>query len=646
MLVPYFTKAGDREDAMKGIIDPFRRRWPLEVMLREALQNSVGAKATKFEIRVGMTGKPGSELFGCGTGEVESGIIDAIFTRLSAARPLAYIDMRDNGTGLPDISAEMDKNPWFIFTQTIGINYHMQGELAGGSKGKGRFSFALASEPRTFIVYTRFYDDEGKARFNLQGFSVAEINHKGFGGELFWGTGSPSSKRASLPYDSPEVETMLSYLESFGIERQALEGWKGTGVIVIEPWFSDEERKHWAPLAKCGEVIQEMGEGECCAPEAIRGEFKDRAVRLLSAVCEWNFWNRLVDPDSIDISIICDTKRIGREDLLNHAKAIPVLGDYCSMWKNLLEGAPNVRQMRKVGKLVASIVPLNAEERHDIKAMNIYPTFLEEWIGEADGGANPLEGHAVVARFREIGNLVDYFLMDRVTAAGALGDAGPGVVLAIALVDNREDGLQEKLRDCENATHSEWDEDVFKAKGNPVKKVMRAIRGAIKEAREETIPPIITGVETRISPVISELANLMRLKRVGKSRKKDGGDGGEGGTEGSGARIEINNLHIDRDARKMFFTLGDSRSLAGCPLDFCIKIASITKDEVAAEFRKGEFQEKQFDIANGAFALVHPGTSSTVAVDLPEKYLEYALTLEAKPRRQDSGNAYEGEGQI
>jgi hypothetical protein len=628
MLIPYFTKTGDREDAMRHIIDPFKRRWPIEVMLREAVQNSVGAEATEFQINVGLSTRCGSELFGRSVEAPDSECAEAILRRLTSAKALAYIEMRDNGTGLPDTRVDLDKNPWFIFTQTVGINYHAQGELAGGSKGKGRFSFALASEPRTFLIFTRFLDDDGHYRFNFQGFSVAEINHKGFGGEIFWGVSDSEKKKESKLYDSPEAGAMLASLEAFGITKGSLDNWHGTGIIIVDPWLSDEERKHWSPVATCSEILREMAQGCCHAPDAIKGSFKERAIKLLSSSCEWNFWNRLTDSSQFSISINCDERHITSDQLLNHALGVSVLGDYCSMWKSISESASSITLMPSIGK--SSVVPLGPEERHDIKAMEIFPTFLEEWLTEADGGTNPLEGRAVVARFRQIANLVDFCLVDRLMISGIAGNTGSGVVLAIAYVDNVEKMLQEKLRDCENATHSEWDEDAFSAKANPVKRVMKAIRSAIREANQAAVSPIDAGFETRISPVISDLAKLMRLNRVGKQRADDGR--GRGGEE-SAKRIDIIDLSIDRDSRKLHFSIGKSSTLMGDALDFIIKIASISKDEVAAEFERGEFHGSGFSILNGSFSLIHPGTTERVSVEIPENYLDYALTLEAKTRR-------------
>jgi hypothetical protein len=433
--------------AAEGAINPLGRPdiEPLEVLVREAIQNCWDAKRTTasgIRVEVGRLVLDPEAVAACR----RSLLVDPppglpLREELIPGLEIVYFaDFGTNGLGGPTRADQLGIDRDFVdFVRNIG--QPPDKDLGGGSFGYGKAAFYIASRARTILVDTLCRNIEGSFERRFMGCALGDnFEHGGqpYTGRHWWGrmvAGVPE------PVIGAEADNAARLL---GLPQRSGEEGLGTTVVIVAPG---------------------------AAPDSVSGE--DETMPFIADALAWNFWPRMIDtPGGAQRTMQFSVSDHGRTVRVPNPRTHPRLRAFVDAMDRLRE-EPGEDDGLFIDRSIESLRPARRLGRLVLQRGPVAPAGLSERA--VPQGAREMEDalhHVALMRNAE---LIVKYLPGPVPVTGRMGYAG---VFKCAV------DIDDAFRRSEPPTHDDW---VYRAlpRGHErrfVKIALERITGACREA--------------------------------------------------------------------------------------------------------------------------------------------------------------------
>jgi hypothetical protein len=462
--------------AAEGVLNQLGRPniEPLEVLVREAVQNCWDAKRTTapgITVEVGRRSLDSAQRAFCR----DELLIDPppglpLATELDSAPDLLYFaDFGTDGLGGPTRADQAGHNRDFVdFVRNIG--QPPDKDLGGGSYGYGKAAFYIASRARTILIDTLCIGLSGQPEHRFiacgLGYNFDDDAGRPHTGRHWWG---------QIVDGVPEPltgEAADSAAEGLGLPRRRDRTDLGTTIVIVAPGV------------------------------AVRSADADHSMSFIAEALAWNFWPRMIDTPgagrrTMDFRVLDDTREVRVPNPRSHQRLREFVEAMDRQREDPGEDAEllldreirALRPARRLGRLVikkGSVVTVDSPERPVPVGARLTADALH---------------HVALMRNAE---LVVRYLPGAVPVAARMGYAG----VFKCSVD-----VDEAFRAAEPPTHDDW---VFR--GMPrgqdrsfVKISLERVAGVCREAAgyETSIRSALDGVDVPLGEFADSLASLL-----------------------------------------------------------------------------------------------------------------------------------------
>jgi hypothetical protein len=433
--------------AAEGVINQLGRPdiEPLEVVVREAIQNCWDAKRTTssgIRVEVGRQVLDAEAVASCRRsllvdpppglplgGELVSGL-----------EILFFADFGTNGLGGPTRADQLGNDRDFVdFVRNIG--QPPDKDLGGGSFGYGKAAFYIASKARTIIVDTLCRNIEDSLERRFIGCALGEnfaLDGQPYTGRHWWGRLVAGVPEPVIGEEANEAASLL------GLPPRSGEEGLGTTIAIVAPGI---------------------------APNS--GNAEDETMSFIADALTWNFWPRMIDtPGGARRTMQFSVTDRGGVVRIPNPRTHPRLRAFVDAMDRLRE-EPGSDDDLLIDRSIESLRPARRLGRLVLQRGPVAPADLPE-RAVPQGARQTADALHHVALMRNA-ELVVKYLPGAVPVTGRIGYAG---VFKCAV------DVDEAFRRSEPPTHDDW---IYRAlaRGQErsfVKIALERITGACREA--------------------------------------------------------------------------------------------------------------------------------------------------------------------
>jgi hypothetical protein len=436
-----------------------------DALVREAIQNSLDARAPGTQVRVRIVFPPPAALL---EGARRDRYLAGLWPHLAADRsglaelpppesPLGFVLIEDSGTrglqGRPEQSEDeaLDaggaRNDFYYFWRNVGRSRKSASEL--GRWGLGKTVFPAASRLNAFFAVTVRRDD---GRALLMGQAVLRIHR--LDGARYYPYGYFGRFEGDLALPIEDAELVAQFCRDFGIDRGSE---PGLSVVIPQPepdltaggLLPSVVRHYFVPIL-AGDLVVEV--------------VHDARSEVLDAATLARFLGRVGWTEAPTLQRLVELAHWG-------------LGLPVGRYARLPEPPPTVAPRWSADDAIEqALAPLReAFNRGDPVAVRV-----PVWVKPAAGEAACAAFDVYLERDDALAGGEEHFVRDGITVAGVRSGVQSGVRAIVSVRDRALSGL---LGDSENPAHTEWQERSprFKERYRHGPFTLRYVKGAPRE---------------------------------------------------------------------------------------------------------------------------------------------------------------------
>jgi hypothetical protein len=440
-----------------------------DALVREAIQNSLDARAPGMQVRVRITFPPPAALL---EGERRDRYLAGLWPHLAADRsglaelpspesPVGYVLIEDFGTrGLQGNPAQTEdealdaggaRNDFYYFWRNVGRSRKSASEL--GRWGLGKTVFPAASRLNAFFAVTVRRDD---GRALLMGQAVLRIHR--LDGARYYPYGYFGRFEGDLALPIEDAGLLAQFCRDFGIER-GIERGTEPGLSVVIP--------HPEPDLTAGELLPSVVRHyfvPILAGDLVVEVVHDARSEVLDAATLGRFLGRVGWAEAPTLQRLVELAQWGL--------ALPP-----ERYARLPEPSPAVAPRWAADDAIEkALAPLReAFNRGDPVAVRV-----PVWVKPAAGEPVCAAFDVYLERDDALAGGEEHFVRDGITVAGVRSGVQSGVRAIVSVRDRALSGL---LGDSENPAHTEWQERSprFKERYRHGPFTLRYVKGAPRE---------------------------------------------------------------------------------------------------------------------------------------------------------------------